>query len=252
LFEDGTYLLDVTGKKVGEINGLAVLSTGQHSFGKPNKITVSTYKGKAGIINIEREVRKSGSVHDKGVLILEGYLGYKFAQDKPLAFTASIVFEQLYGGIEGDSASSTELYAILSSVAGVPIDQSIAVTGSVNQRGEIQPIGGINEKIEGFYKICKLKGLTGKQGVMMPIQNIKNLTLKDEVIEAVNDGMFSIYAISHIDEGIEILTGIKAGQLQEDGQYPEGSINYLVNEKLIELGKDQSDDSEEDGASSEE
>jgi lon-related putative ATP-dependent protease len=250
LFEDGTYLLDVTGKKVGEINGLAVLSTGQHSFGKPNKITVSTYKGKAGIINIEREVRKSGSVHDKGVLILEGYLGYKFAQDKPLAFTASIVFEQLYGGIEGDSASSTELYAILSSVAGVPIDQSIAVTGSVNQRGEIQPIGGINEKIEGFYKICKLKGLTGKQGVMMPIQNVKNLTLKDEVIEAVNDGMFSIYAISHIDEGIEILTGIEAGQLKEDGHYPEGSINYLVNEKLIELGKEQSDDSEEDDESS--
>ena len=246
LFEDGTYLLDVSGKKVGEINGLAVLSTGQHSFGKPNKITVSTYKGKAGIINIEREVRKSGSVHDKGVLILEGYLGYKFAQDKPLAFTASIVFEQLYGGIEGDSASSTELYAILSSVAGVVINQSIAVTGSVNQRGEIQPIGGINEKIEGFYKICKLKGLTGNQGVMMPIQNVKNLTLKDEVIEAVRDGMFSIYAISHIDEGIEILTGIPAGELEEDGQYPEGTINYLVNEKLIELGSDDTNETEDE------
>lgn len=246
LFEDGTYLLDVSGKKVGEINGLAVLSTGQHSFGKPNKITVSTYKGKAGIINIEREVRKSGSVHDKGVLILEGYLGYKFAQDKPLAFTASIVFEQLYGGIEGDSASSTELYAILSSVAGVAINQSIAVTGSVNQRGEIQPIGGINEKIEGFYKICKLKGLTGNQGVMMPIQNVKNLTLKDEVIEAVRDGMFSIYAISHIDEGIEILTGIPAGELEEDGQYPEGTINYLVNEKLIELGSDDTNETEDE------
>jgi len=179
-FEDGTYLLDIEGEKIGEINGLAVISTGQHSFGKPNRITVSTYKGKAGIINIEREVKTSGSVHDKGVLILSGYLGYKFAQDRPLAFTASIVFEQLYGGIDGDSASSTELYAILSSLSGKPINQSIAVTGSVNQRGEIQPIGGINEKIEGFYKICKLKGLNGKQGVMMPIQNVKNLVLKDE------------------------------------------------------------------------
>jgi len=248
LFEDGTYLLDVTGKKVGEINGLAVLSTGQHSFGKPNKITVSTYKGKAGIVNIEREVRNSGSVHDKGVLILEGYLGYKFAQDKPLAFTASIVFEQLYGGIEGDSASSTELYAILSSVSGKAIDQSIAVTGSVNQRGEIQPIGGINEKIEGFYKICKLKGLTGNQGVMMPIQNVKNLTLKDEVIKAVKDGMFSIYAISHIDEGIEILTGVPAGGYKEGDKYPEGTINYLVDQKLVELGQDNENDTDESDA----
>lgn len=246
LFEDGTYLLDVKGEKVGEINGLAVLSTGQHSFGKPNKITVSTFKGKAGIVNIEREVRNSGKVHDKGVLILEGYLGYKFAQDKPLAFTASIVFEQLYGGIEGDSASSTELYAILSSLSGKPISQSIAVTGSVNQRGEIQPIGGINEKIEGFYKICKLKGLNGKQGVMMPIQNVKNLTLKDEVIEAVKAGEFSIYAISHIDEGIEILTGVSAGTMDENGNYPEDTINYLVNEKLIELGRVDEDNETED------
>ncbi|MEA1974475.1 MAG: ATP-binding protein, partial [Bacillota bacterium] len=216
-FEDGTYLLNIDGEKVGEINGLAVISTGQHSFGKPNRITVSTYKGKAGIINIEREVKTSGSVHDKGVLILSGYLGYKFAQDKPLAFTASIVFEQLYGGIDGDSASSTELYAILSSLAGVPINQSIAVTGSVNQRGEIQPIGGINEKIEGFYKICKLKGLNGKQGVMMPIQNVKNLVLKDEVIEAIKAKQFSIYAINSIDEGIEILTDINAGKINENG-----------------------------------
>ena len=236
-FEDGTYLLDVDGKKIGEINGLAVISTGQHSFGKPNRITVSTYKGKAGIINIEREVKTSGSVHDKGVLILSGYLGYKFAQDKPLAFTASIVFEQLYGGIDGDSASSTELYAILSSLAERPINQSIAVTGSVNQRGEIQPIGGINEKIEGFYKICKLKGLNGKQGVMMPIQNVKNLVLKDEVIEAVKNKQFSIYAINHIDEGIEILTGVKGGKKDKNGNFPEGTINYLVNERLIILGE---------------
>lgn len=241
-FEDGTYLLDVKGKKVGEINGLAVISTGQHSFGKPNKITVSTFKGEAGIVNIEREIRTSGSVHDKGVLILEGYLGYKFAQDKPLAFTASIVFEQLYGGIEGDSASSTELYGILSSLSGKPITQSIAVTGSVNQRGEIQPIGGINEKIEGFYKICKLKGLNGKQGVMMPIQNVKNLTLKDEIVEAVKKGDFSIYAIDHIDQGIEILTGVKAGSRDSEGNFPEGTINYLVDKKLVELGKSNKDE----------
>jgi lon-related putative ATP-dependent protease len=236
-FEDGTYLLNVDGARVGEINGLAVISTGQHSFGKPNRITVSTYKGKAGIINIEREVETSGSVHDKGVLILSGYLGFKFAQDRPLAFTASIVFEQLYGGIDGDSASSTELYALLSSLSGVPIKQAIAVTGSVNQRGEVQPIGGINEKIEGFYKICKLKGLNGNQGVMMPIQNVKNLVLNDEVVEAIKNKQFSIYAISHIDEGIEILTGIEAGKRNSEGMFPEGTINYLVSERLTKLGE---------------
>ncbi|MGM0378140.1 MAG: Lon protease family protein [Bacillota bacterium] len=247
LFDEGTYLINVSGKKVGEINGLAVISTGQYSFGKPNKITVSTFKGKKGIVNIEREVRSSGKIHDKGVLILSGYLGHKFAKDKTLAFTASVVFEQLYGGIEGDSASSTELYAILSSLANVPINQSIAVTGSVNQRGEIQPIGGINEKIEGFYKICKMKGLNGEQGVMMPVQNVKNLVLKDEVIEAVKDGKFHIYAIEHIDQGIEILTGKKAGKKDEDGNFPEGSINYLVNERLVELSKNGDDEEEENG-----
>ena len=241
LFDEGTYLINVSGKKVGEINGLAVISTGQYSFGKPNKLTVSTFKGKKGIVNIEREVRSSGKIHDKGVLILSGYLGHKFAKDKTLAFTASVVFEQLYGGIEGDSASSTELYAILSSLANIPINQSIAVTGSVNQRGEIQPIGGINEKIEGFYKICKMKGLNGEQGVMMPVQNVKNLVLKDEVIQAVKEDKFHIYAIEHIDQGIEILTGKKA----ENGNFPKGSINYLVNQRLIELAKNGDDEEEE-------
>lgn len=251
LFDEGTYLINVSGEKVGEINGLAVISTGQYSFGKPNKITVSTFKGKKGIVNIEREVRSSGKIHDKGILILSGYLGHKFAKDKTLAFTASVVFEQLYGGIEGDSASSTELYAILSSLANVPINQSIAVTGSVNQRGEIQPIGGINEKIEGFYKICKMKGLNGEQGVMMPIQNVKNLVLKDEVIEAVKNEKFYIYAIEHIDQGIEILTGKKAGEKDEDGNFPKESINYLVNERLAELSKN-GDDEEGESESKEE
>jgi len=237
MFEDGTYLLDVDGAKIGEINGLAVVGSGMYKFGKPSKITVSTYKGKAGIVNIEREARTSGKIHDKGVMILTGYLGHKFAQDKPMALTANIVFEQLYSGIEGDSASSTELYAILSSLANMPINQSIAVTGSVNQRGEIQPIGGVNEKIEGFFKVCKLKGWTGKQGAIIPMTNMKNLMLSHEIIKAVEDGEFHIYAIDNIDQGIEILTGIEAGKEDAEGNYPEGTIHYLVNEKLIDLAK---------------
>ena len=237
MFESGDYLIDVNGEKVGEINGLAVTGSGQYRFGKPSKITVATYKGRSGIVNIEREARTSGAIHDKGVLILTGYLGYKFAQNRPLALTATIVFEQLYSGVDGDSASSTELYAILSSLSGAPIKQGIAVTGSVNQRGHIQPIGGINEKIEGFYKVCKLKGLTGEQGVMMPKQNIKNLMLSKEVIDAVKKGVFHIYAVETIDEGIEILTGKKAGKLNKNGKFTKDSIHYLVDKKLEELAK---------------
>lgn len=237
MFEDGTYLIDVHGEKIGEINGLAVIGSGQYSFGKPSKITVATYRGKAGIVNIEREARTSGRIHDKGVMIISGYMGHTFAQDKPLSLSASIVFEQLYSGIEGDSASSTELYAILSSLAEVPIKQSIAVTGSVNQRGEIQPIGGVNEKIEGYYRVCRLKGLTGDQGAIIPHQNIKNLMLSNEVIEAVKANMFHIYAVSHIDEGIEILTGIKAGKRLKSGNFSKGSIKDKVNRKLIQLAK---------------
>ena len=238
MFTDGTLLIDVEGEKVGQINGLVVMGTGEHSFGKPSRITVSTYKGKPGIINIEREVRKSGSIHDKGVLILSGYLGEKFAQEEPMALSVSISFEQNYSMIDGDSASSTELYAILSSIAEVPIKQYIAVTGSVNQKGEIQPIGGANEKIEGFFDVCKLKGLTGKQGVMIPKQNVNNLMLKQEVIEAVRDNKFHIYSIGHVDEGIEILTGTSAGSKKENGEYPKGSIYYLVSEKLKNSAKD--------------
>lgn len=244
MFKTGDYILDVDGFKVGEINGLAVLGTGQYSFGKPSKITVSAYRGKAGIINIEREARTSGSIHDKGVMILTGFMGFKYAKDKPLALSASIVFEQLYSGVDGDSASSTELYALLSSLSGKPVNQSIAVTGSVNQRGQIQPIGGVNEKIEGFFKVCQIKGMTGKQGVIIPIQNVKNLMLNKEVVQAVIKREFHIYAVSHIDEGIEILTGVKAGDIDQ-----EGTMHYLVNEKLKELAdiKDKSgEDNEND------
>jgi len=234
-FEDGTYLIDVAGEKVGEINGLAVLGVGTQSFGKPSKITVSTYRGKAGLINIEREANQSGPSHDKGVMILNGYMGWKYAQDKPLTLSASIVFEQLYSGVDGDSASSTELYAILSSLSGIPIDQSLAVTGSVNQRGEIQPIGGVNEKIEGFYEVCKLKGLTGDQGVIIPHQNVKNLMLKQDVVQAVEDGKFHIYAIDHIDQGIELLMKKPAGEKQKNGKFKRGTIHYLADKKLAEL-----------------
>ena len=210
-FENGTILMDLDGEKIGQINGLAVLSTGDYSFGKPSRITASVYSGEDGIINIEREAKQSGKTHDKGVLILSGYLGERFATKKPLGISIGIGFEQNYSIIDGDSASSTELYAILSAMAKVPIKQHIAVTGSVNQKGEIQPIGGVNEKIEGYYEICKKKGLTGIQGVMIPKRNIKNLMLKKDVIEAVKEGKFHIYAIETIEEGIEILTGLKAG-----------------------------------------
>ncbi|ARE89218.1 Lon protease 1 [Clostridium formicaceticum] len=235
MFEEGTLLIDVVGEKIGQINGLAVMGTGEHSFGKPSRITVSTYQGKAGIINIEREVKKSGSLHDKGVLILSGYLGCKYAQEKPMSLSVSVSFEQNYSMIDGDSASSTELYAILSSIAQVPIKQNIAVTGSVNQKGEIQPIGGVNEKIEGFFDICKRKGLTGEQGVMIPKQNIKNLMLKEEVIKAVKESKFHIYAIGHVEEGIEILTGIPAGEKNHKGEYPKETINGLITSKLKNL-----------------
>ena len=232
LFIDGTILIDTYGKKIGEINGLAVMDAGQYSFGRPNKITASTYVGKDGIINIEREVDQSGSIHDKGVLILSGYLGEKYAKSKPLSLSASITFEQSYDGIDGDSASSTELYSLLSSLAEIPINQAIAVTGSVNQKGMIQPIGGANEKIEGYYKVCKQKGFKGGEGVIIPHQNIINLMLDDEIIEAVKEGKFNIYAVKTIDEGIEVLSGVPAGQKDEKGNYPFGTINYLVQNKL--------------------
>ena len=232
MIAESEILIDTDGAKVGQINGLTVMSIGDYSFGKPVRITANTYTGQKGIINVEREVELSGSTHSKGILILNGYLGEKFAKDMPLSLSASICFEQLYTGVDGDSASSTELYAILSSLSEIPINQAIAVTGSVNQKGEIQAIGGVNEKIEGYFEICKLKGLTGKQGVMIPEKNVQNLNLDDEIVEAVKEGKFHIYAVSNIDDGIEILTGVPAG----DKNIP-GTINYLVYQTLKRFAK---------------
>lgn len=234
MFAEGKLLIDTDGETVGQVNGLAVLSVGEYMFGKPSRITANTFMGKSGVVNIERETKMSGTSHSKGVMILSGYLGQQYAQERPLTLTASLTFEQLYDGVDGDSASSTELYAILSSLAGVPIRQYIAVTGSVNQKGEIQPIGGATEKIEGFFAVCRLKGLTGRQGVMIPRQNVNNLTLSDEVVEAVAAGKFHIWPVGTIDEGIEILTGLPAGAKGADGAYPPGTLHQLVGAKLKE------------------
>lgn len=232
LLQDGTILIDTDGEVIGQINGLSILDIGDYMFGKPSRITATTYMGESGIVNIEREIEMSGTSHTKGVLILSGYIGQKYAQQIPLSLSGSLCFEQLYSGIDGDSASSAELYAILSSLAEIPIKQGIAVTGSVNQKGEIQPIGGATYKIEGFFELCKLRGLNGKQGVIIPHQNIRNLVLNDEVVEAVKKGKFHIYPVRTIDEGIEILTGLKAGERKSDGTYPKETINYRVYEKL--------------------
>ena len=232
MIEENTLLINTSGYEVGVINGLTVMTIGDYTFGKPARITAATYMGESGIINVERETEMSGPSHSKGVLILSGYLGETFAQNFPLSLTASLCFEQLYNGVDGDSASSTELYAILSSLSEIPINQSIAVTGSVNQKGFIQPIGGVNEKIEGFYQTCKMRGLDGSHGVIIPIQNVRNLHLSDEVIYSVKEGNFHVYAISTIDEGIEILTGVPAGKKNKDGKFPAGTIKYLSYEKL--------------------
>jgi len=236
LINEGTLVVEVTGSKVGQVNGLSVIDLGDIRFGRPSRITVKTFMGKSGVVDIERESKMSGRIYDKGVLILNGLLGARYAQDVPLSLSASICFEQSYEGIDGDSASSTELYALLSSLAGVPITQEIAVTGSVDQHGMIQPIGGVNQKIEGFFDICKAKGLTGRQGVMIPKKNEQNLMLRDDVIEAVAAGSFHIYSISTVDEGIEILTGMPAGE-RVNGSYPPGTINHLVQKRLREFAE---------------
>jgi lon-related putative ATP-dependent protease len=229
------YLIDTEGAKVGQVNGLSVESLGDFEFGRPSRVTASIGIGREGIIDIEREVAMAGPIYSKGVMILGGYLAGKYAQDKPLTLAARLVFEQSYGGVEGDSASSTEVYAMLSALSGLPIRQSLAVTGSVNQKGEVQAIGGVNEKLEGFYEVCKAKGLTGEQGAMIPASNVQNLMLKEELLEAGKAGKFRIYAVSTIDEGIEVLTGVKAGERRPDGTYPEGTVNYLVDKKLREM-----------------
>jgi len=235
MFDDGTILVDTAGSEVGQINGLSVITLGDYTFGRPSRVTARVYLGRGGMVNIEREVKLSGPIHDKGVLILTGYLGGKFAHDKPLSFSASICFEQSYEGVEGDSASSTELYSILSALSGLPLRQDVAVTGSVNQLGKVQPIGGVNYKIEGFYAVCKAQGLTGTQGVIIPKTNERHLMLEDEVVEAVREGTFRIWSVENVDQGIEILTGVPAGERLPDGNYPEGSVNFLVDRKLLEM-----------------
>ncbi len=235
MISQGTIMIDVDGAVVGQVNGLSIYALGDIIFGKPSRITCQTFLGRGGVLDIERESKLSGSIHDKGVLILSGYLGWKYAQENPLSLSASLCFEQSYAGVEGDSASSSELYALLSSLSGLPIKQNIAVTGSVNQKGEVQAIGGVNQKIEGFFQVCKAKGLTGMQGVLIPRSNLRNLMLLQEVIDAVREGKFHIYAVGAIDEGIEVLTGVESGAKREDGIYPEGSVNYLVDKRLKDM-----------------
>ena len=233
----GFFLIDTVEQKVGQVNGLSVMGLGDFAFGMPSRVTASIGLGREGVMDIEREAKMGGPIHTKGVLILSGYLNDKYARDRPLSLSARLVFEQNYEGVEGDSASSTELYSILSSLSGLPIKQYLAVTGSVNQKGEVQAIGGVNEKIEGFFEVCKAKGLTGQQGVMIPDSNVQNLMLKEEVVEAVKAGKFNVYSVKTIDEGIEVLTGTKAGERRLDGTYEQGTVNYLVDKQLREMAE---------------
>ncbi len=237
MIEEGTILIDTEGAVVGQVNGLSVYDMGQFMFGKPARITARTAMGRAGVINIEREADLSGPTHNKGVLILGGYLRGKYATKRPMSLTASLAFEQSYGGVDGDSASSTEVYAILSSLSGLALRQDLAVTGSLNQKGEIQPIGGVNEKIEGFFDVCRAKGLTGTQGVLIPHQNVQNLMLRADVVDAVKAGKFHVYPVRTIDEGIEILTGVEAGVPDAQGEYPDGTVHGLVDRELLRLAK---------------
>lgn len=231
-YVEDTIMIDVAGEEVGQVNALAVYQMGEIAFGRPSRITAETFMGKSGVINIERESKLSGKTHDKGVLILSGYLGRTFAQRYPLSLSISLTFEQSYSGIDGDSASSTELYAILSSLSGVPIHQGIAVTGSVNQKGQVQAIGGVNQKIEGFFEVCRSKGLTGSQGVMIPVANVKNLMLKKSVVDAVKQGQFKIWQVATIEAGIEILTGTAAGAPNAEGNFPPETLYGRVQQKL--------------------
>ena len=235
--EDNTIRIETDGEVVGQVNGISVLPFGDYMFGKPSRITARTHVGKAGVVNIERETELGGKIHNKGVLILTGYLGGKYAQDFPLTLSASLTFEQMYSGVEGDSASSAELYALLSSISGLPLRQDLAVTGSVDQHGNVQAIGGVNRKVEGFFDVCKRKGLTGDQGVMIPESNVKNLMLNQDVVSAVEDGDFHIYPISTIDEGIALLTGRDVGEKQVDGHYPPNTVNWEIKNRLQQLAE---------------
>jgi lon-related putative ATP-dependent protease len=237
MIERGSILVDTEGAKVGQLNGLAVMGLGDHMFGKPSRITASIGLGKAGIIDIEKQSDMGGPTHTKGVHILTGFLTGRYAKKHPLSLTARLVFEQNYGGVDGDSASSTETYAMMSALSGVPIKQSFAVTGSVNQKGQVQAIGGVNHKIEGFFDLCKFRGLTGDHGVMIPESNVRNLMLREDVVEAIKEGKFHIYPVGTIDQGIEVLTGIAAGELDAEGKYPEGSINQMIQDRLDEMAE---------------
>ena len=237
MIEDGTLMIDIKGKRVGQVNGLSVYDLGDYVFGKPSKITAEVAVGKSGIINIEREAGLGGRSYNKGVLIIAGYLRRMYAQEKPLTMSASLCFEQSYSGVDGDSASSTEIYGLLSALSEVSLRQDIAVTGSVSQKGEIQPIGGVNQKIQGFYDVCKAKRLTGSQGVMIPKKNIDDVMLRKDIVEAVKKNQFHVWAVSTIDEGIEILTGKTAGSKNKHGNYPEGTIHQLANLKLETFAK---------------
>ena len=237
-FKDGVIRVDTSGAEVGQINGLSVIDLGDYRFGHPSRITANVFMGQEGVVNIEREVKMTGPIHNKGLMILSSYLGRKYAQDMPLSLSAHITFEQNYSGIEGDSASSTELYCILSALSGLPLKQGIAVTGSVDQFGNVQPIGGVNEKIEGFYEYCKIAGLTGEQGVMIPASNMRHLMLSDEVIGAVKEGKFSVWAVNDIDEGLEILTGTAAGKPHKDGSYSDKTVHGLVKSRLKKMLSD--------------
>jgi lon-related putative ATP-dependent protease len=237
MIKRGIILIDTDAEKVGQVNGLSVMGLGDFAFGNPSRVTASIGLGREGVVDIEREAKMGGPIHTKGVLILSGYLNEKYARDKPLSLSARLVFEQNYEGVEGDSASSTELYAILSALSGLPIKQSIAVTGSVNQKGEVQAIGGVNEKIEGFFEVCKAKGFTGQQGVMIPESNVQNLMLKEEIVDAVKAGRFHIYSVRTIDEGIEVLTGTKAGERRQDGTFENGTVNYRVDKQLKDMAE---------------
>jgi lon-related putative ATP-dependent protease len=237
MIDEGTIHVDVEGEAVGQVNGLSVLSLGNYSFGKPSRITVRTYTGKTGVVSLDREAKMSGRIYDKGLLTLTGYLGGKYAMETPLSLSATISFEQSYEGIDGDSASSTELYVLLSSLSGLPLKQGIAVTGSVDQQGNVQPVGGVNEKIEGFFDTCRQRGLTGEQGVILPAKNVVNLMLDKDVRQAVDEGRFHLYPVSTIDEGLEILTGVPAGEPEEDGSYPEDSVHGRVMARLADIAE---------------
>jgi ATP-dependent Lon protease len=237
MIQEETLLVDVSGTRVGQVNGLSVLEIGGYSFGKPVRITATAALGKSGLINIERESNLSGRFHDKGVHIIAGYLRSLFAQNKPLSLAASICFEQSYSGVDGDSASSTEIYALVSALSGLPLRQDIAVTGSINQQGDIQAIGGVNEKIEGFYDVCRIKGFTGTQGVMIPQSNVEDLMLREDVLEAVAAGKFHVLPVKKVEEGIEILTGVVAGKTIDGGKFESGTAFSLMDERLQHMAR---------------